>query len=276
LVGSNFLSLIPEADRETVMASISALTVESPTQSHEHRVIAPGGEIRWQRWTNRALFDTQGKTVAYQSIGEDVTERKLAEAALHESEQKYRTLVESAGESIATINEDGVFLFINRTGAERFGGKPKDYIGKTMWDLFPKKIADRQAAGVRKVIHTGKGKNEVALTGRQGQLRWYNTTLEPLRDSSGKVTAVMVVARDIHKLKQAEKELNKYREQMAQAEQLASVGTLSATLAHELTQPLTVISLSIGNSLAELEKTSCPDTVVEDLKEGFEYDINGQ
>jgi signal transduction histidine kinase len=56
---------------------------------------------------------------------------------------------------------------------------------------------------------------------------------------------------------------------MAQAEQLASVGTLSASLAHELTQPLTVISLSIENSLAELEKTSCPDTVVEDLKEGL-------
>ena len=56
---------------------------------------------------------------------------------------------------------------------------------------------------------------------------------------------------------------------MVQAEQLASVGTLSASLAHELTQPLTVISLSIENSLAELEKTSCPDTVVEDLKEGL-------
>jgi signal transduction histidine kinase len=79
----------------------------------------------------------------------------------------------------------------------------------------------------------------------------------------------MVIARDIHELKQAEEELNKYREQMAQAEQLASVGTLSASLAHELTQPLTVISLSIENSLAELEKTSCPDTVVEDLKEGL-------
>jgi len=196
-------------------------------------------------------------------------ESKKAEEALNESEQKYRTLVESAGESIATINEDGVFLFINRTGAERFGGKPKDYIGKTMWDLFPKKIADRQAASVRKVINTGEGRNEVALTGRQGQLRWYNTTLEPLRDSSGKVTAVMVVARDIHMLKQAEEELNKYREQMAKAEQLASVGTLSATLAHELTQPLTVIRLSIQNSLAVLETVSCPGTVVEDLKEGL-------
>jgi PAS domain S-box-containing protein len=218
---------------------------------------------------NTTTIKEDGKLVGYLSVIRDITERKKAEEALHESEQKYRTLVESAGESIATINKDGVFLFINRTGAERFGGKPKDYIGKTMWDLFPKKIADRQAAGVRKVIHTGKERNVVALTELQGQLRWYNTTIEPLRDDSGKVIAAMVIARDIHELKQAEEELNKYREQMAKAEQLASVGTLSASMAHELTQPLTVIRLSIQNSLAELEKTSCPDTVVEDLKEGL-------
>jgi PAS domain S-box-containing protein len=218
---------------------------------------------------NSTTIKEDGKLVGYLSVIRDITERKKAEEALHESEQKYRTLVESAGESIATINKDGVFLFINRTGAERFGGKPKDYIGKTMWDLFPKKIADRQAAGVRKVIHTGKERNVVALTELQGQLRWYNTTIEPLRDDSGKVIAAMVIARDIHELKQAEEELNKYREQMAKAEQLASVGTLSASMAHELTQPLTVIRLSIQNSLAELEKTSCPDTVVEDLKEGL-------
>ena len=42
-------------------AGISALTVESPMQSHEHQAIAPDDEIRWQRWTNRALFDAQGK-----------------------------------------------------------------------------------------------------------------------------------------------------------------------------------------------------------------------
>jgi len=59
LVGSSFLSLIPEADQRTVMDNISALTVECPTQSHEHSVIAPNGDIRWQRWTNRALFDAR-------------------------------------------------------------------------------------------------------------------------------------------------------------------------------------------------------------------------
>ena len=53
LVGTNFLSLVPESEQIAVMDNISALTVESSTQSHEHTVIAPNGDIRWQRWTNR-------------------------------------------------------------------------------------------------------------------------------------------------------------------------------------------------------------------------------
>jgi C4-dicarboxylate-specific signal transduction histidine kinase len=65
------------------------------------------------------------------------------------------------------------------------------------------------------------------------------------------------------------KRLKTYREEMIRTEHLASLGMLSATMAHELTQPLTVISMSIGNSLAELETMSCPSTVIEDLKDGL-------
>jgi len=90
LVGSSFLALIPEEDRETVVKNILALTVESPTQSHEHRVITSSDEIRWQRWTNRALFDAKGKPIAYQSIGDDITDRKRAEEAI---KQRARYLV---------------------------------------------------------------------------------------------------------------------------------------------------------------------------------------
>ncbi|MHC4640662.1 MAG: histidine kinase dimerization/phospho-acceptor domain-containing protein, partial [Planctomycetota bacterium] len=63
--------------------------------------------------------------------------------------------------------------------------------------------------------------------------------------------------------------LKTYREEMIRIEHLVSLGMLSATVAHELTQPLTVISMSIGNSLAELETMSCPSDVIEDLKDGL-------
>ncbi|MGH8548299.1 MAG: EAL domain-containing protein [Methylococcales bacterium] len=82
LVGSNFLALVPESDRKAIRAHLSALTVESPAQTHEHQVTAPDGEIRWQRWTHRVVFNGAGMIVSYQSIGEDVTERKNLEAIM--------------------------------------------------------------------------------------------------------------------------------------------------------------------------------------------------
>ena len=125
LVGTNFQRLIPESDREHVMKQISALTVESPTQSHEHQVLAPGGGLRWQQWTNSALFDDQGKIIAYHSIGEDITDRKQRE----ESEAKYELLMEYAGEAIF-IAQEGVLTFANTKTQELTGYSPEDFLFK--------------------------------------------------------------------------------------------------------------------------------------------------
>jgi len=102
-----------------------------------------------------------------------------------------------------------------------------------------------------------------------GTVRWLRDQGKLLYDENNRILCLTGAVIDITELRRREEELNIYRENIIQAEELATVGTLSATLAHELTQPLTVIGLSIGNSLAELEKMSCPDTVVEDLKEGL-------
>ncbi len=100
-IGSNFLTLIPESDWETVMANICALTIEEPTLSHEHRVILPGNDIRWQRWTSRALFDNKEQLIAYQSIGEDITERKGLEEQLRQA-----TKMEAVGRLAGGVAHD--------------------------------------------------------------------------------------------------------------------------------------------------------------------------
>ena len=233
----------------------------------EREVTTPSGQTLYLENIANPMRDANGKIFACLEVSTDVTERKKAADALRESEEKYRTLVESAGEAIATIDKNGKFLFMNKTAAKRLSVDPENYTGKTMWDLFPKHIADNQIEDIRKVIKTEQGMNRFNTTEIMGKPRWYNTTIEPLRNAGGKVIAAMVLARDITEIKQAQQKLDKYRDEMARTEQLASVGTLSAFAAHELTQPLTVIRLLIENALKKLKTSYAQETVTEKLKE---------
>jgi PAS domain S-box-containing protein len=235
----------------------------------ERKMILPSGEVTY--WENIAnpMKDADGRIHACLEVSTNVTERKKVVEALRESEEKYRTLVEGAEEAIATINENGTFLFINKTGLKRLGVDDEDAAGKTMWDLFPKKYAQSQMEVVRQVIHTKQGMSLISMTQVRGQQRWYNTTIEPLKDAGGKVFAAMILARDITSFKQTQQKLDQYRDEMARAEQLASVGTLSATAAHELTQPLTVLRLLIEGALTRMASASSPDTVIEKLKDSL-------
>jgi len=165
LVGSSFLSLIPEADREAFIANISALTFKSPTQSCEHRVIAPDGEIRWQRWINRASFDANGKAVAYQSIGEDITEREQYEQALLGERQRSEEYINSLPGLFYVFDEQR-FVKWNREwnritgysdeelagmyGTDFFDGDDKELIGKQMLKVFREGSADAEAELVTK------------------------------------------------------------------------------------------------------------------------------
>lgn len=79
LEGFNFFQFIPEEERQKVKDYYSYLTPTHPITHYENKVVTPDGMIRWQRWTDRALFNKDGFPVEYQSIGEDITDLKRAE-----------------------------------------------------------------------------------------------------------------------------------------------------------------------------------------------------
>jgi two-component system sensor histidine kinase DctS len=113
----------------------------------------------------------------------------------------------------------------------------------------------------------------------EAEIVWHkrvdNTAFPTLMDAAvisdwrGKPLFLAATAIDITKQKEAEEKLDLYRSRMALTEQLASLGTLSAIAAHEITQPLTVIQLSLANAIDELEATSCPPMVMDKLQDSL-------
>ena len=85
ILGHRFRPKIPAGDKERLRLFFASLTPENPVDTIEHRIIMPDGSIRWQRWTDRAIFDPSGTVIEYQSVGQDITDYKLAEEALRNS-----------------------------------------------------------------------------------------------------------------------------------------------------------------------------------------------
>jgi len=92
LIGQNFFQFVFKEDQNKVKNHFMSLDQKRPTITYEHQVIAPGEEIRWQQWTDRALFDDQNHLIEYQSIGRDITEEKLA----HQKKTKLEAQLQQA------------------------------------------------------------------------------------------------------------------------------------------------------------------------------------
>ena len=208
LVGTNFLSLIPESGRRAVMDNISALKVKTPTQSHEHRVIAPNGDIRWQSWTNRALFDDHGRTVGYQSIGIDITERKQVEEALRQERNRAQKLLDIAGVMFVAIDANGEVTLVNQKGRAVLGYGQKEIIGKNWFDSFlpdsikdqTKTVFNRLMAGEIEPIEYYENA-VVTKFGEERIIAWHNTILA---DDEGNIFGTLSSGEDITKHKQTE------------------------------------------------------------------------
>ena len=101
---------------------------------NENENIARDGKRVWIRWQNRILFDENGKFSGLFSIGSDITERKRAEDALKESEEKYRVVVENSDNSVYIYRGERI-LFVNQRTTELTGFSHEELMEKNVWDL---------------------------------------------------------------------------------------------------------------------------------------------
>jgi PAS domain S-box-containing protein len=152
---------------------------------------------------------------------------------MDEFQDHYRAMVERIPEAVFVLDAQGTFRFMNDSAADQVGGHPGDFVGKSLHDIFPHEIAARFAENARQVIQSGTGMVTITQQPLRQGLRWHRTAIEPLRDSSGQVTAALLIARDITDWKLAEEQRqeaeNRYRTLVEQLPAITYTGAVDHT-----------------------------------------------
>jgi len=180
------------------------------------------------------IVDATEQVIGFLAVQRDVTERKRMEAALRESERRYRTLADAAHDSIFIINRRRQIEYHNDVHAKRFGLSSSNTIGKQLTDVFSGDTAGQIERQISVVFSTGQRQLfEERFTSAQGEL-WLETWLVPMLTDDSEVRAVMGVARDVTVRKALEG-------QLLQSQKMEAVGRLAGGIAHDFNNLLTAI-----------------------------------
>ncbi|MGB7440175.1 MAG: PAS domain S-box protein [Coleofasciculaceae cyanobacterium] len=106
LLGDSFMPRVSPEDREVINQAINSLCQEQPIITYEHRVILSSGDIHWQQWTNRAMFNRQGNVIEYQAAGRDISKLKQAEANIIKALAKEKELSELRSGFVSLVSHE--------------------------------------------------------------------------------------------------------------------------------------------------------------------------
>lgn len=199
----------------------------------------------------RVAERTSALTLTVDELQKEIAERRRAEEALRESEEKHRTLTENLSVGIfrSTPGAKGNYIDVNSAYMRMFGFDNKDeLLSLYAYDLYCNP-QDRNIFN-QKMIRDGAVKNEEIVFKRKDGTPFYGSaTAVAIKNEAGEITHYDGILEDITELRHAKEEARKRREELAHLGRVATMGELSASLAHELNQPLTAI---LSNAQAAL------------------------
>ncbi|GAB6286754.1 MAG: hypothetical protein STSR0009_29570 [Methanoregula sp.] len=211
LGNSHIVKLTPE-DARMMKQHLSSLTPQNPVAAIEHRIIMPSGEVRWQRWNDRAIFSGNSNVVEYQSVGRDITEIKNAENSLREREAYYRAIFENTGTASVIIEEDTTISLANEEFVNLCGYSREDIEGKKCWtDFVVQEDREHMLAQHRlRRIDQKKAKRhyEFRFVRKSGEIRTIYLSIDVIPGTKKSIAALL----DITELKRAEDALRESEE----------------------------------------------------------------
>lgn len=246
ILGHDLRRFVHPDDVPLLNQHLASLTRESPVGTIEHRVMLSSGEVRWQQWTNRALYNGD-RLVGYQSVGRDVTERRRVEEQLYRSERQFKAIAENAPDIIARYDLQFRYLYVNPAFQPATGLAPDAVLGRTHRELgVPETIASLWDARFQAAISSKSVQTvEFELNSPRG-MRAYESRIVPELDPDGHVESLLAISRDITERRQQALALQ-------DRQKLESMGVMAGGIAHEFNN---LLGIMLGN--AELALTDLP------------------
>lgn len=209
-----FGSVVHPDDRAFDLGAIQKGIDQGEPWDIEHRLITKDGIEKWVRAIGDPVLDEAGKTQHIVGTVQDITERKRAETALQESEERYRKLIALSPDAIVVSDTEGRMILCNEQFVRMHGLNDQgDAAGRGAMELTAPEDRERAMQNIGRVVSGEDVPNvEYTLLRADGTRFPAEVTASLIRDSEGVPQAIMAISRDITSQKQAQERLQKERD----------------------------------------------------------------
>jgi PAS domain S-box-containing protein len=248
ILGQHFSRFYTEEDRQAGLPQRALDTAirEGRFEGEGWRVRKDGTHF-WSHVVIDPIIDPSGKLLGFAKITRDLTDRKMAEETLKQSEQQFRLLVQSVTDyAIYTLSPDGRVTNWN-LGAQRIKGyRPEEIIGQHFSLFYTPE--DRAAGEPQRALEIAtrekRFENKAWRVRKDGTRFMAHVVVDPIWGDTGTLLGFAKITRDITEATQAQHDLELAREALFQAQKMQAIGQLSGGIAHDFNNLLTVI---LGN-----------------------------
>ncbi|MBD9508120.1 PAS domain-containing protein [Ensifer sp. ENS07] len=242
-------------DASSLAAALRYSVASGERFSKRFRLRRADGAYRWVEGTAEPLRDDDGQILQWYGLTHDIDDQLRVEEALRERERSLRQLVETLPAMIDCAAPDGEPVYRSEQLREFLGYNPEELggAGKSRLDatleagVHPDDLVDVRERYANSLKTGEPFARKHRLRRADGEYRWVETRATAMRNSDGQIVQWNMICLDIDGEVRMQEELRLSQEKLARATQAASLAELSASIAHEVNQPLAAI---VANSNA--------------------------